>query len=444
MTVGFGDDRPAWELLTSMPAWEVTELPRADELDQGDAAERVKRDRELRALTLASACQSGSPVGFGWIRAQAPGTVRLIVAGEAARIEGRDSSPLPGVAETGQQLVPLGYPAGAAGRELHPGDLGRACSALPSWAALLVTSDALLDQSDSIEGRVSSLEDDLMRAWHGPFGVVVVARPTRERRRLDLLHQVTDEHLIAGTGESPEAQVAMRRAQTRHDELRTAAATGLWDIWMLAGGTTPTAAIRVAQLVSAVIDLASFPYALTADRRAGPLPLLLGATAAGICDHRPQPRLGTVRPSPRSGPGHETDPDFPDPSPEFPCVASSRVLAALAVPPAKEVPGIRFTLKADFDVTPEASAEPGTGIELGRVLDANRVPSAPLKVSQASLNRHTFVCGATGSQVPDHPASPGVSDGRGHPLARHRAGQGRVQADGRPSSADERGGSPSR
>jgi DNA helicase HerA-like ATPase len=83
-------------------------------------------------------------------------------------------------------------------------------------------------------------------------------------------------------------------------------------------------------------------------------------------------------------------------------------VAALARPPARELPGIRFVLRPDFDVTPETMALPGDGwageitgsdpaVPVGTVLDWNRVPAGELAVPQASLNRHVFVCGATGA-----------------------------------------------
>jgi uncharacterized protein len=85
-----------------------------------------------------------------------------------------------------------------------------------------------------------------------------------------------------------------------------------------------------------------------------------------------------------------------DPAPEFPCYGSSRLLAALARPPVREVPGIRFALRPDFDVTPETSPVAG-GVPLGTVLDQYRLPAGTLAVPLASLNRHVFVGGATGA-----------------------------------------------
>ena len=60
---------------------------------------------------------------------------------------------------------------------------------------------------------------------------------------------------------------------------------------------------------------------------------------------------------------------------------------------------MRFALRPDFDVTPEApAAEPAPAvIQLGEVLDRNLMPAGPFAVSADSLNRHVFVCGATGA-----------------------------------------------
>jgi len=65
-------------------------------------------------------------------------------------------------------------------------------------------------------------------------------------------------------------------------------------------------------------------------------------------------------------------------------------------------------LRPDFDVTPEPAVISGDGwpdriadsdpaVPIGTVLDWNRVPAGELAVPRASLNRHAFVCGATGA-----------------------------------------------
>ena len=83
------------------------------------------------------------------------------------------------------------------------------------------------------------------------------------------------------------------------------------------------------------------------------------------------------------------------------------MLATLARPPAREIPGsARFVLRPEFDTIPETEAETeteaeaggnGPGLALGRLLDRDRLPAGTLTLPRASLNRHAFVCGATGA-----------------------------------------------
>jgi DNA helicase HerA-like ATPase len=85
----------------------------------------------------------------------------------------------------------------------------------------------------------------------------------------------------------------------------------------------------------------------------------------------------------------------------YPWYASTELVAALARPPDREVPGVRLVLRPDFDVTPEPAAPDSAAgrevIAVGEVLDRNRRPAGPLVLPHASLNRHVFVCGATGA-----------------------------------------------
>jgi DNA helicase HerA-like ATPase len=90
-----------------------------------------------------------------------------------------------------------------------------------------------------------------------------------------------------------------------------------------------------------------------------------------------------------------------DAVPISPFCGSTELLAALARPPECEVPGVRLALRPDFDVTPEWTDgrdghEEGS-IELGEVLDRNMMPAGAFTLARESLNRHVFVCGATGS-----------------------------------------------
>jgi hypothetical protein len=445
----------AWQLLAGLPAWEITEIPRPAP-PGGEAANRAMHrdlgERERRVLSLASASRAGSAAAFGWVRELAGGPVRVIAAGNGLRAEDDGAAGQPG------QAILLGYPAGALGRPLPPGGLPAAFTALPCWVPVAITADMLLGQDHGVPGGDGpSPEDGLLRAWRGPLGWLVLAAPIGKSRHAELLSQVSLAQLMAQRHDTPRAQLAARRTKTRHDELREAATTGLWEIWLLAGAATPAAATRVAGLLAASLDLRGLPFGLTEKAETGPLPRLLGAppesgpaagpgpltrdvlamyhddgapgrfaapppgplglppqsgplggypergAALAAADQMMPPGPGSQRPEwpggaqPAAPHGAGQTADFPDPEPEFPCAGSSRLLAALAVPPAREVPGIRMVLQPGFDVTPETTASHGDGIRLGTVLDATRSPAGALPVPRESLNRHVFVCGATGS-----------------------------------------------
>ncbi len=175
----------------------------------------------------------------------------------------------------------------------------------------------------------------------------------------------------------PEKAVQARRLEQRHTELRQALSSGLWRLHLLAGAATPETAARVAGLLCASVDLAGLPYTLTPSISATePIAELLG----------PQPGVPA--------------PSRTDSTAAFPFHGSTLLLAALARVPESEVPGVRLTLRPEFDVTPEpppGQEGPASRLRLGTVLDRNGIPAGTLSVPAASLNRHVFVCGATGA-----------------------------------------------
>jgi DNA helicase HerA-like ATPase len=592
-----------WQLLAGLHAWDVTEIPRivAAPGEKGDGpAVTVAGERLKRQLSLASAFAAGGPFAFGWAQDRADGPVRVIAAGEGIPGEvpgstpGGDPGDGPGAAPAGAGGVRLGFPAGAQGVPLRRGGSARVFAQMPSWLRLGVVPDALLEAELSPAagpGSGPSLEEGLLRVWSGPFAFLVLAVPVDGDRHRELLMSTSEMVMRTESNGSDRAKLSARRWRARHEELRAALTTGLWDIYVFAGGMSPGAAARVAGLLCASLDLRGLPFALRRlDDRAASLQELLGAPPQIEGAGKPQGQLAremtamfaddpraarpyTVpmrpdapgawgRPGDRSGssvppgrdraggqyppgaaahrarsdnpggqqglsrdlepaqdgpgtggftmplppsmpgagsgsdagvppappavsggqalarpapggwqqdagyrdpgwqvpgvagngaqPGRvpagwepvqdsagpssppgggtgpvpawlgggteapprkpqetETDRLFPDPEPEWPCPAGAMLLAALAVPPAEEVPGVRMVLRPQFDVTPETrpgdrrgdsdgDGRPG-GIRLGRVLNGNRVPAGYLDVARSSLNRHVFVCGATGS-----------------------------------------------
>jgi hypothetical protein len=390
----------AWQVLCGLEAWRVTQVPRpprrhaAGQSPGGPDGDGGDLLAGQRAAALAAAYHGGSgPVGFAWVRDRAGGPVQVVAAGRALAALSAETTALSAetTATAGTtQGVALKLPAGGRGQALGPGGLARMLAALPSWVRLAGVADSLLAAADpraagsggpggpSAPAVGPSLEDGLLAAWPGAFAWLVLAEPTARAELEELTFAV---HAAQGTAQrfdNPRAQLSLRRLQDRHAELRLAAATGLWRIRVLAGAAGAGAAgaagaAEVAGLLCASTDLAGLPYGLV------PVP---------GCGRLDQALTEISRPSGRAD---------ADPEPAFPFHGSSRALAALARPPAREIPGsARFVLRPEFDTIPENRADE-RGIFLGQLLDRERLPAGPLTLPRPSLNRHTFVCGATGA-----------------------------------------------
>ncbi|TMQ90195.1 ATP-binding protein [Actinomadura soli] len=300
----------------------------------GEDADGRDEWRDQRLAALVSAYHAGrEPVLVGWRRAQASGPTEVFVGGDGllADHDGRSAT--------------LSLPAGGRGAMLPD---GIAEDSMAHWVSIGALSDGLLVDDDTPDDPARpSLEDGLLSVWVRPFAWMLVAEPVdlAEAERLADELAVRQQRARSMAEMSPEESVAAVRLERRHRELRQAATSGLWRVHLMAGAETPRAAARVAALVCASADLSRLPYALV-------------------------------------------------PGAPGPFEASTRLVAAVARPPVREVAGVRFVMRPEFDVTPESGA---TGVGLGRVLDRNRRDAGPLSVPLSSLNRHTFVCGATGA-----------------------------------------------
>jgi hypothetical protein len=361
-----------WRQLCGLDAYRITEIPRrpngvTEEPDSGRDPGRAQR-----IAALVAAYHSGGTVAFGWMRLQAGGPVQILAAGAAL------------AGSTGTGDVMLALPGGARGRTLGRGALAPVMSGLACWRAIGGISDGLLvtsgePQPDRVQV-APSLEDCLLPAWAGPFGWVVVAEPV-PLLDLEWLADETArrEQLATGmAGRFPERDVEARRLRHRHNEFRQGLSTGMWRVHLLAGGADPPAAARIAGLVCASADLKGLPYALAPARH--------GLAALRDLLGKPDPETAAA----------DTGTAL-----QSPFHASTGLLAVLTRCPDAEIPGIRLALRPEFDVTPEtAAAGPGDGPEsavpLGQVLDRQRMPAGLLRVPLGSLNRHVFVCGATG------------------------------------------------
>jgi DNA helicase HerA-like ATPase len=375
-------------VLCGLEAWRVTQIPRPARRQPSGEPDGDEGDllAGQRTAVLGAAYHGGTgPVGFAWVRDRAGGPVQVAAAGRAL------------ATMAGDQDVALKLPAGGRGQALDPGGLARMLATLPCWVQIAGVADSLLATQvpaprPAGPGRPGgpNMEDGLLAAWPGPFAWLVLAEPAGRAELEELTFGVYAAQSAAQRFDNPQAQLSVRRLQDRHAELRQAASAGLWRIRVLAGANGGPEAAEVAGLLCASADLAGLPYALVPVPGCGRLDRVLTAAKTGL------------------------DIDA-DPEPASPFYGSSAVLAALARPPAREIPGsARFVLRPEFDTIPETGAETRTttgnttgnttgapaaepGLTLGQLLDRDRLPAGALTLPRASLNRHTFVCGATGA-----------------------------------------------
>ena len=342
-----------WDMLSGLGAYRITEIPR--QYDTTTGTTDVGRRQRIAALAAAyhmtaSATPGRESVAFGWIRHCAGGPVQLVAAGDAI------------VGDETEQEAFLTLPPGAVAQPLKAGTLAKLMSQLPSWRAITGIPDGLITTQRDPGRQPPSLEESLLEVWPRPFGYMVFVEALSEAEVQQAAEDVAHrERLAAGDADRfPERALAARRLNLRHTEIRNGLSTGFWRVRIMAGGADPAAAARVAGLVCAATDLTELPYTL----------------------------------APASEPSKTLSELMEQEKDEF--LASTDLLAALARPPDKEIPGIRLALRPEFDVTQE-SAGTREAIALGEVLDRTRRAAGPLVLPKDSLNRHVFVTGATGS-----------------------------------------------
>jgi uncharacterized protein len=268
---------------------------------------------------------------------------------------------------------------------------------LPCWREIAGISDGLLTaagrgggaggtQSAERAGGLS-LDEGLLGSWNGAFGWVVVAEPLGAAEIGALAEEAgrRERFAAASADRFPERELQARRLQERHAELRRGVSEGFWRIRVAVGAADEVSAARVAGLFCAATDLGGLPYALSP---APPqTPHATETPQAAETSGASRPREAAAEPG---GDGTAAVPFY----------GSTALLAALARAPEREVPGVRLALRPEFDVTPEAPVggpDSGVGIPLGAVLDRNLMPAGLFSLSAGSLNRHVFVCGATGA-----------------------------------------------
>ncbi|HEY3871078.1 MAG TPA: ATP-binding protein [Actinocrinis sp.] len=334
----------------------LTDLPGVPggERPAEDLADQLRRTRGALLPALAGAHAAGEAVAVAWLHPAADSELYVLLGGGIAA-GGADGS--------------LVYPPGAHGLRLADHQASDLFGALEFWVRCPGGLDALsVDEPHAPVVRPEALFDDYAAALGGtPFGWLVLAEPISRAdtaTRLTALSRQVPR--LRGQAAGAESQrLAHHRAELEYRELARAGALGLWRVHVLAAGAEETQALRVSGLLSAAAEISGLPYLI----RAGTV-----AVSFESVWHAP------VEPS-------EVD------AVASPFTASTELLAALARPPVREIRGLRLPPAGDFDITPEATH----GLELGTVLDRDGRPAGPFRAARETVNRHVFVCGATGS-----------------------------------------------
>lgn len=328
--------------------------------DAGDRAGGAHRPHLFASLAALHASVSTHPDGefvTAWVRP--PAQSLQVLVGAAPMF-------LPtGPPTTGTGLRRVLYPPGA---QAAPGiDTDSVLGQFAHWVPCVGRPDALWAPTRT-HGRDGDITrgsfDDLVAHLPQPFAWLVLARPRSEHDLAEELTAINSRlpRMRARTASEAD-RVEIERDESRYRELDRARSTGSWHVRVLVGALDEVGARTAATLLCNASELTGQPYALLP----GPRSTSLHDAVGGERQHH-----GSAAPF----------------------VATTELLSVLARTPATELPGLRLETPQTFDLTPET--ERGE-LHVGSILDAGYAPSGMFAVSRDTLNRHTFVCGATGS-----------------------------------------------
>lgn len=322
---------------------------------------------------VLSAAQRNRPFVTGWLSRGSGAPLELITnAGPLTpprppRRAAAESGPIP----TGPE--PLLFPGGARGvrigdewlRDLS--DL--AWTTCPGRQAPPLGGRREPD-ADEVK-RPTLFESTLVTLMSRPFAWLVVAERT-DLLDAEVAHLRTQLNVLRQYGDASErSRYDAERAERRMQELDAFREAGLWSVRVLAGAAGPEELRQIAPVLVGSAEMSHHPYRLRS-ALSGPVYDFADALSVTLQD----PADGAAAPF----------------------AATAGALAALAGLPRREVPGVRVLDAGFFDVTSEADATPGAlTVDLGSILDGQDRAVGSFKIPLATLNRHAFVTGATGS-----------------------------------------------
>jgi uncharacterized protein len=314
-------------------------------------AQAAARLRTARVAGLLDAGARGARIAALWLRRAPESELEVYLAGVH----------LP---QSSDEEAALAFPLGGRGVRTPPGHVSGLLEAFPEWHTCTGAFDPLARPADAgpdDELRAGAFDAQVDYLLHRAFAWLVVGRPREEDRVEDELAQLQREiYRLKPSGSLRETDaVAVERLQAWFRELAGAASAGLWELSVSVG--VPANADPIASALCAAAEMSTVGYRIrAAPAGAQPRPDRMRARIADA-----SPFCGTVE-----------------------------LMADLVRPPENEIGGLRAITPPTFDLTVNAAT--GGSLNLGAVLDRHRRAIARLNLPLSSVNRHTFICGATG------------------------------------------------
>jgi Helicase HerA, central domain len=378
-------------LARSAPLWQLESV--AEVPQHGNAATELPQRAAALSITpaLLAANVLGQPLVSAWVRSRAHGPVVILNGGfDLGPARGRSglrrlAAPAAALAKPADGpawAALLGGPADdkdAGGDDIGPGPDAarwqwlRYAPVFDPLSTELAGESAVAGLRGAMRG---SVEDCFELLAAQPLAWLIHACPvpdaTAGRELTRLAHLMPGLRNKAGSAESH--KLALERAEAWFREISTWRPHGWWYVDVYVGACDESVAHQAAAALTGAPELRQSMYTLA--------PVQLHEAVGARSSDVPDGNSGVHRADGAAG--------IPD-SPEG--WGSAYLLASLTRPPVREVPGVRVVKAPRFDLTAETAGP----IQIGELLDANLLPCGHWSIPLSSLNRHAFVCGATGS-----------------------------------------------
>lgn len=374
-------------LARSAPLWQLESV--AEVPQHGNAVTELPQRAAALSITpaLLAANVLGQPVVVAWVRSHAHGPVVILNGGfdlgPAHEKPGlrRLAAPATALAKPADGPAWAALLAGSADRKAAGDGMAQGTASAPwQWLRYAPVFDPLsteLAGESAVAGlrgaMRGSIEDCFELLAAQPLAWLVHACPvpdaTAGRELTRLAHLMPGLRNKAGSAESH--KLALERAEAWFREISTWRPHGWWQVDVYVGACDESLTHQAAAALTGAPELRQSMY-----------------TLAPVQLHDAVPAAGSGTPDGKQGvPRADGAADGPE------GWASAYLLASLTRPPVREVPGVRVVKSPRFDLTAETAGP----VQVGELLDAHLLPCGQWSIPLSSLNRHAFVCGATGS-----------------------------------------------